>query len=625
MIQTQNLLPQKQILKELEQTLFMVQRTKEQKLKMPEFNQSSNQSQLLREIDYFCQKLTTVKKKPKSPVPVETKQFLFTQPENLQQRTEPDQRSSTPPTPQKNIPSKAIKKQEPVKTVQTDQKKKKLIIKQLKFVREEPISWIPVKAQQKMIQIGDRLALGLAIFWSEEDLAQLQVSDMNLLTVVEQIKSQGLNSQLNGFLLRQLRVYGIIVNNDLIMGIRETYVRFNEVKIELNRETTHERRKKMLKIEQNRIIKKIYLKYVQLLNRYSQSIITVLKDVENIKINTKKQQVFKAFNEYRRYQKEKREFLWLARDDLNAKIRKRLFLAFKRTINQEKSIKLLIVKQFFRIWYKKNERKSYYQSPSKDQEIEEFLSDEKSNRVSLRYSHRKITQYKGQQTIEDFQLQFSKINREIDYYKNNFKSTYHLGNFFYRWRISWLNQNKFRVIETILKFSKIKKIFNKMKGLSNIYKKNLKIKVFKALIQNTNQIRQFRQEENLERQKLDEQRQLIEQMALEVYEMNLRKKAFIGWKNQSVNQQIKEVWQHLSEEKQNQDSILFQLRCERTIQLRMKQRFFNRWMNVYERSQNTVELLQECEQRAKNQIYEQLIRIAFESSLKSQFRKLEYK
>ena len=46
------------------------------------------------------------------------------------------------------------------------------------------------------------------------------------------------------------------------MGIRETYVRFNEVKIELNRETTHERRKKMLKIESNRIIKKIYLKYV---------------------------------------------------------------------------------------------------------------------------------------------------------------------------------------------------------------------------------------------------------------------------------------------------------------------------------------------------------------------------
>ena len=46
------------------------------------------------------------------------------------------------------------------------------------------------------------------------------------------------------------------------MGIRETYVRFNEVKVELNRETTHERRKKMLKIEYNRILKKIYIKYL---------------------------------------------------------------------------------------------------------------------------------------------------------------------------------------------------------------------------------------------------------------------------------------------------------------------------------------------------------------------------
>ena len=64
-------------------------------------------------------------------------------------------------------------------------------------------------------------------------------------------------------------MYGIVVNNDLIMGIRETYVRFNEVKVELFRDTTHERRKKMLKIEFNRILKKIYLKYLQLLNRYS--------------------------------------------------------------------------------------------------------------------------------------------------------------------------------------------------------------------------------------------------------------------------------------------------------------------------------------------------------------------
>ncbi|CAD8109230.1 unnamed protein product [Paramecium primaurelia] len=676
---TPNFQPQKSILKQMEETMMVLQRPKPLHAPIIQQEEFSQQSMLLKEIDFFCQKLTTVKKTKPKVEDVSTKQFTCSTPEiqQLKMLVEPDEMDEQ----QHQVKFADYEQQEleKVRTIpnETTFKKRtgivkqkiqpKLTIKKLEFELENPLSWIPVKIEKKLEQ-ELKLNLNLCIYWPEEELANLQTENINILSLIESMKNinyfnhsikQKNNNNfqdliiLNIQFLQKLKIYSIILCLNYIYPIRELCIRANDIKKELLSDSLYERKKSMLLLEQKRILKKIFLRYLLLRVKYKGAIDKMLNDVIQIRQKIKQKQFFQKLYQYSQRNKQKNEFQELVHDHMRVRSLNTIFQNWRmfhqclvKQRQMTECIKKIIIKQSLQQWkqitksiiqQEQIQKQIQIEQRQKEQAIEYINeeSDEDDNKVLSQFltDEKPRNMYEGPNCLNDLytfyerEVQAKKIKVIIFELKEDLKLCPNLmQKVFIKWKIAFLQRHRHKEFIEIMKLKKIQKIFQFWKNdkeYHSFYKSLLKRKGLEGFRYNQLTNKQQKLQDQLKIITLKQQRQQIDEMAKEVYNNNIKKKAFLAWKYIQKNDNLQALWQSLSDQKLKQDFQIVQLKYD-IIQKKRKIKYFKKWVVNFIKSRRSIKNLQQCEVTAKEKAIESLIRIAFDTSMKTQFKWLEY-
>ncbi|CAD8062577.1 unnamed protein product [Paramecium sonneborni] len=675
---TSNFQPQKSILKQMEETMLILQRPKLLQAPLIQQDEFSQQSMLIKEIDFFCQKLTTVKKTKPKVEDLSTKQFTCSTPEiyKLQMLIEPDEDDEQQH--QVKFADEQQKDLEKIRSIPNESRiqkrigvvkqiQPKLVIKKLEFELESPSSWVPIKIE-KQLELELKLNLNLCIFWPEEELANLSTQNINILFLIESMKSinyfnhsikQKNNTNFKDFtiisiqLLQQLKIYSIILCLNYIYSIRELCIRANEIKKELLSDALYERKKNMLLLEQKRIMKKMFLRYLLLRVKYKGAINKVINEVNQIKQMLNQKKYFQKLYNYSQRKKQKNEFYDLVYSHIRLKnlntifqnwkilkqclFRQRLAIKLIKKILSKQSLgqwrqitKQMIQQQLIQLQLEKEQKQKILigKNPKEDnnendnQILSQFLTDEKPKNI-----------YDGPnclydlQTIYEKQTQAKKIKVIIFELKEDLKLCPNLMQKVYiKWKVAFLQRHQQKEFIKIMEQKKMEKIFQfwkKDKENHPFYQFLLKRKGLEGLRYNQLTNKQQKLQDQLKIITLKQQRQQIEEMAMEVYNKNVQKKAFFAWKHLISNENLQILWRSLSDQKLKQDFQIVQLKYD-IIQKKRKIKYFKKWIINFIKSRRSIKNLQYCEVTSKEKAIENLIRIAFETSIKTQFKWRDY-
>ncbi|CAD8157161.1 unnamed protein product [Paramecium pentaurelia] len=676
---TPNFQPQRDILKQMEETMMVLQRPKLLHAPLIQQEEFSQQSMLLKEIDFFCQRLTTVKKTKPKVEDVSTKQFTCSTPEiqKLQMLIEPDEMDEQQH--QVKFADEQQQDLEKIRTIPTEQgyqkrtgivrqQQPKLIIKKLEFELENQPSWIPVKIEKKLEQ-ELKINLNLCIFWPEEELANLRTQNINILSIIENMKNinyfnQSIKQQNNNNcqdftilsiqLLQQLKIFSIILCLNYIHPIRELCIRANEIKRELLSEALYERKKNMLLLEQKRITKKLFLRYMFLRVKYKSAIQKILNDTIQIRQMINKKKCFQKLYLYSQRNKSKNEFYELVCDHMRVQTLNRIFQNWRifqqflvRQRITAKSIKNIILRQSLHSWQQNTQQiiqqeKRKLQIEKEQREKAQIVENQKENdedvddnQVLSQFltDEKPRDMYEGPYclndiyTIDEREVQARKIKVIIFELKEDLKLCPNLmQKVFIKWKIAFLQRHRQKEFIQIMQLRKMQKVFKFWKNDKEyhpFYQFLLKRKGLEGFRYNQLTNKQQKLQDQLKIITLKQQRQQIEDMAIEIYNKNVQKKAFYAWKYQLKNENLHILWQSLSDQKLKQDFQIVQLKYD-IIQKKRKIKYFKKWVLNFIKSRRSIKNLQQCEVTAKEKAIESLIRIAFETSMKTQFKWLEY-
>ncbi|CAD8069002.1 unnamed protein product [Paramecium sonneborni] len=679
---TPNFQPQKSILKQMEETMQIIQRPKPLQAPLIQQEEFSQQSMLLKEIDFFCQKLTTVKKTKPKIDDVSTKQFTCSTPEiyKLQMLNEPDDDNEEQQH-QVKFADEQQKDQEKIRTIPNEsmfqkrtgivkQIQPKLIIKKLEFELENPPTWIPVKIE-KQLELELKLNLNICIFWPEEELANLRTQNINILSLIESMKNinyfnhsikQKNNTNFQEFtilsiqLLQQLKIYSITLCLNYIHPIRELCIRLNDIKKELLSEALYERKKSMLLLEQKRIIKKMFLRYLFLRVKYKGAINKIINDVQQIRRMINQKKYFQKLYIYSQRNKQKNEFYELVSDHMRVRTLNTIFQNWRilqqclvRQRNGTKLIKQIIIKQSLGQWKQitkqiiqqqaiqlqlEREQRQNIQNIQNAENLKEDKDDDDNQVLSQFLTDEKPKHiYDGPNCLNDLytiyerETQAKKIKVIIFELKEDLKLCPNLmQKVFIKWKVAFLQRHRQKEFIQIMQLKKMQKIFQfwrSDKEYHPFYQFILKRKGLEGFRYNQLTNKQQKLQEQLKIITLKQQRQQIEDMAIEVYNKNVQKKAFFAWKHLVNNDNLQILWKSLSDQKLKQDFEIVQLKYD-IIQKKRKIKYFKKWVVNFIKSRRSIKNLQQCEVTAKEKAIESLIRIAFETSMKTQFKWLEY-
>ncbi|CAD8159498.1 unnamed protein product [Paramecium octaurelia] len=672
---TPNFQPQRDILKQMEETMMVLQKPKPLHAPLIQQEEFSQQSMLLKEIDFFCQKLTTVKKAKPKVEDVSTKQFTCSTPEiqKLQMLNEPDEMDEQQH--QVKFADEYQQDLEKVRTIPNEsvfqkrtgivrQVQPKLIIKKLEFELENPPSWIPVKIEKKLEQ-GLKLNLNLCIFWPEEELANLSTQNINILSLIENMKNinyfnqsikQQKNNNIKDFtllsiqLFQQLKIYSIILCLNYIYPIRELCIRANDIKKELLSEALYERKKNMLLLEQKRITKKMFLRYLFLRIKYKSAINKILSDTTQIRQMINQKKCFQKLYLYSQRNKSKNEFYELVCDHMRVKTLNTIFQNWRifhqclaRQRQAAQSIKNILLRQSLQAWQQvtyyltqQEERKRQLEKEQREKaQIAENQKEDDDNQILSQFltDEKPRHMYEGPNclndvyTVDEREVQAKKIKVIIFELKEDLKLCPNLmQKVFIKWKIAFLQRHRQKEFIQIMQLRRIQKVFQFWKNDKEyhpFYQFLLKRKGLEGFRYNQLTSKQQKLQDQLKIITLKQQRQQIEEMAIEVYNKNVQKKAFQAWKYLLQNDNLHELWQSLSNQKLKQDFQIVQLKYD-IIQKKRKIKYFKKWVVNFIKSRKSIKNLQQCEVTAKEKAIESLIRIAFETSMKTQFKWLEY-